>query len=121
MRISVIYRGRAIPLVWQVIAHASSSVTYDTYQGLLDKAATLLPLCCTVVFLADRGFADTALMAHATRLGWHWRIRIKGWELLTRLRLTGGPDPKPARASNNQYERGQGSTFKVKFVNYAKT
>ena len=77
MRISVIYRGRAIPLVWQVIEHASSSVAYETYRTLLDTAATLLPLNCEVVFLADRGFADTALMAHATRLGWHWRIRIK--------------------------------------------
>ena len=77
IRISVIYRGRAIPLVWQVIEHASSSVAYETYQALLDKAATLLPLNCAVVLLADRGFADTALMAHATRLGWHWRIRIK--------------------------------------------
>jgi hypothetical protein len=277
IRISIIYRGRAIPLVWQVIAHASSSVAYETYQALLDKAATLLPLNCVVVFLADRGFADTALMAHATRLGWHWRIRIKGsfvvyrrghrrlklsnyelkpgqahfwhhvqitaerygpvhlalahlaengerwlvlsdeptnlttldeyglrfdieenflddksngfqleaslirsadaltrlgfvlaittlylvaqgtevvkqgkrrwvdahwfrgnsylkigwnwirsalskgWELLTRLRLNGGPDPDPARASNKQHERDQGPTFKVKFVNYAKT
>jgi hypothetical protein len=277
IRISIIYRGRAIPLVWQVIAHASSSVAYETYQALLDKAATLLPFNCVVVFLADRGFADTALMAHATRLGWHWRIRIKGgfvvyrrghrrlrlsnyelkpgqahfwhhvqitaehygpvhlalahvaengerwlvlsdeptnlatldeyglrfdieenflddksngfqlesslirsadaltrlglvlaittlylvaqgtevvkqgkrrgvdahwfrghsylkigwnwirsalskgWELLTRLRLNGGPDPDPARASNKQYERDQGPTFKVKFVNYAKT
>jgi hypothetical protein len=53
-------------------------VAYETYQALLDEAATLLPLNCVVVFLADRGFADTALMAHATRLGWHWRIRIKG-------------------------------------------
>ena len=77
MRISVIYRGRAIPLVWQVIKHASSSVAYETYRALLDTAATLLPLNCEVVLLADRGFADTALMAHATRLGWHWRIRIK--------------------------------------------
>ena len=77
IRIFVIYRGRAIPLVWQVIAHASSSVAHETYQPLLDTAATLLPLNCGVVFLADRGFADTALMAHATRLGWHWRIRIK--------------------------------------------
>jgi hypothetical protein len=77
IRISLIYRGRAIPLVWQVIAHASSSIAYETYQALLDRAATLLPRNCAVVFLADRGFADTALMAHATRLGWHWRIRIK--------------------------------------------
>jgi Transposase DDE domain len=30
-----------------------------------------------VVFLADRGFADTDLMGHLQRLGWHWRIRIK--------------------------------------------
>ena len=77
IRISVIYRGRAVPLVWQVITHASSSVAYETYQALLDAAATLLPRNCVIVFLADRGFADTDLMAHATRLGWHWRIRIK--------------------------------------------
>ena len=30
------------------------------------------------MFTADRGFADTQLMAHLTELGWHWRIRIKG-------------------------------------------
>jgi hypothetical protein len=77
IRIAVIYRGRAIPLVWQVLAHASSSVAYATYQGLLDQAASLLPVNVRVVFLADRGFADVALMRHATRLGWHWRIRIK--------------------------------------------
>jgi len=32
---------------------------------------------CQVVFLADRGFADTQLMGHLKRLGWHFRIRIK--------------------------------------------
>lgn len=37
----------------------------------------MLPRRCTVVFLADRGFADTDLMAPLQRLGWHWRIRIK--------------------------------------------
>lgn len=78
IRISLIYRGRAVPLVWQVIAHASSSVAHETYRALLDKAATLLPLHCEIVFLADRGFADTALMRQASKLGWHWRIRIKG-------------------------------------------
>jgi hypothetical protein len=277
IRLSLIYRGRAIPLVWQVIEHASSSVAYATYQGLLDQAASLLPVNVRVVFLADRGFADVALMRHATRLGWHWRIRIKscflvyrrghrrrklsgydlprghahfwhhvhitaerygpvhlalahlaengerwlvvsdeptnlmtldeyglrfdieenflddksngfqleaslirsaaaltrlgfvlaittlylvaqgtevvkqdrrrwvdahwlrgssylkigwnwvkralshGWALLTRLSLNGEPDPDPARASRNQYVRDPGPTFKVKFVNYAKT
>lgn len=30
-----------------------------------------------VVFLADRGFADTALLAHLRSLRWRFRIRIK--------------------------------------------
>lgn len=77
VRISIIYRGRAIPIVWKVLEHQSSSVAYEVYKDLLDKAATLLPLHCKVVFFADRGFADTHLMEHLKRLKWHWRIRIK--------------------------------------------
>jgi hypothetical protein len=76
-RISVIYRGRAVPLVWCVLEHGSASVSYDTYKDLLDRAALLLPGHGKVVFLADRGFADTELMCHLHRLGWHFRIRIK--------------------------------------------
>src|SRR5262245_11506136 len=72
--------GSAFPqrrLVWCVIEHGSAMVAYDVYQELLDKAATLVPWSCKVVFLADRGFADTELMSHLRQLGWHWRIRIK--------------------------------------------
>jgi hypothetical protein len=78
VRISLVYRGRAIPMVWAVLEHPSSSVAYDVYKGMLDKVAELLPVRCRVVFTADRGFADTHLMQHLTALGWHWRIRIKG-------------------------------------------
>jgi hypothetical protein len=78
IRVSIIYRGRAVPIVWQVLEHASSSVAFEVYRHLLDQTAALLPLRCQVVFLADRGFTDTVLMAHLTDLHWHWRIRIKG-------------------------------------------
>src|SRR5215471_19543892 len=77
VRLSVIYRGRAVPLVWCVLEHGSATVAYEVYKELLDRAAPLLPFACKVVFLADRGFADTKLMAHLRRLGWHFRIRIK--------------------------------------------
>lgn len=77
IRLSVVYRGRAVPVVWDVIAHGSSSVTHDAYAALLDVVPALLPAGVKVVFLADRGFADTALLAHLRRLGWHFRIRIK--------------------------------------------
>ena len=78
LRISLVYRGRAVPLVWTVLEHPSSSVAYDVYKGVLNKVVELLPFQCRVVFTADRGFADTHLMQHLTALGWHWRIRIKG-------------------------------------------
>jgi Transposase DDE domain len=77
VRLSVIYRGRAVPLVWCVLQHGSAQVAFEVYRDLLERAALLLPRSCKVVFLADRGFADTELMAHLQRLGWHWRIRIK--------------------------------------------
>ena len=77
IRLSVIYRGRAIPLVWCVLHHGSAQVAFKVYQDLLKRAVLLLPRRCTVILLADRGFADTELMAYLPRLGWHWRIRIK--------------------------------------------
>lgn len=77
VRIALIYRGRAIPIVWKVLHHPSSSVAYAVYAELLDTAASLLPPRCRVIFLADRGFADTHLMGHLRRLEWHWRSRLK--------------------------------------------
>ena len=65
IRLSVIYRGRAVPLVWCVLQHGSAQVAFTVYQDLLERAALLLPRRCKVIFLADRGFADTELMAHS--------------------------------------------------------
>jgi hypothetical protein len=35
IRISVIFRGRAVPVVWKVIEHKSSTVAYEVYKELL--------------------------------------------------------------------------------------
>jgi hypothetical protein len=78
VRLSILYRGRAMPIVWSILEYPSRSVAYDVYKALLAHGAELLPLGCTVVLTADRGCAETPLMAHLARLGWHWRIRIKG-------------------------------------------
>lgn len=78
IRLSLIYRGRAIPLVWRVIEHPSANIAYEVYTDLLDQLAQVLwGQSGPVIVLADRGFADTDLMAHLRHLGWHWRIRIK--------------------------------------------
>ena len=101
IRLSVLYRGRAIPLVWRVIRHGSSSVGFEVYQSMLKRATGLLPAGVSVCFLADRGFADTKLMRYLRdELRWHFRIRVKsntwihrpakGWKQLNEYPLALG-------------------------------
>lgn len=85
IRLSVVYRGRAVPLAWQVIEHRSAQVAFRVYRDLLEGAAKLLPSCTRkVVVLADRGFADVALMRLCQQLGWRYRLRIKSSFLVYR-------------------------------------
>ncbi len=78
IRICIIYRGRAIPLVWRTIEHGSSSVKFSYYKDLLLRAKSLLPENTRVVFTADRGFVNINLMKFlSTELVWNWRIRYK--------------------------------------------
>jgi hypothetical protein len=55
IRLSIVYRGRALPITWRVLEHGSSSVKFRVYQDLLDKASCLMPSGVKIVFLADRG------------------------------------------------------------------
>jgi Transposase DDE domain len=79
IRIVVLYRGRAVPLVQTVIAHASATVSFEQLEDVLNSARAILRRVkrCKVIFLADRGFADTSLMQRLKDFGWSYRIRIK--------------------------------------------
>lgn len=78
VRISLVYRGRALPLAWKVLKQGSASVSFVNYGPVLQEASRLLPQHCQVVLLADRGFVDVDLMQLTVRLGWHFTIRTKG-------------------------------------------
>jgi hypothetical protein len=111
IRLSLIYRGRAVPLVWRVIAHGSSSVAFETYRLLLEQAQVLIPPGCQVVFLADRGFADTELMAYLRdSLHWHWRIRIKSSFLVYR------PGQRRIKISSISLKRGQAHFWHAVYI-----
>lgn len=101
IRLSVQYRGRAVPLVWRVIRHGSSSVRFEVYQAMLKRAVRLVPTGVRVCFLADRGFADTRLMRYLRdELQGQFRIRVKsncwihrpgkGWKQLKQYHLALG-------------------------------
>jgi hypothetical protein len=39
IRLSVIYRGRAVPVAWQVLEQRSAQIAFRVYQDLLRQAA----------------------------------------------------------------------------------
>lgn len=114
IRLSIQYRGRAIPLVWRVIRHRSSSVEFAAYQSMLKRAARLIPAEIRVRFLADRGFADTELMGYLRdELGWNFRIRVKSNSWIHR--------PRRGWMQLKQYHLELGEVVLVQGVSLTKT
>lgn len=79
IRISVLFRGRAVPLVSHVLEHSSAQVSTAHLLPVLAEVKGMLNFLGLreVRLLADRGFCDTSLMAWLRVCGWHYRIRIK--------------------------------------------
>jgi hypothetical protein len=75
--LSLVYRGRALPLGWVVCASGSATVAVARYQRMLAQVAAQLPTRSKVILLADRGFMDVKLLRLLRQLGWHYRIRLK--------------------------------------------
>ena len=73
VRLAVVHRVLALPIVWRVMEHRSASVAFSDYREMLYQAVGRLPKSVKVVLLADRGFIHTELMQAAiTQLGWHY-------------------------------------------------
>lgn len=79
---ALVYRGRAIPLTWRVLRHRSAKVSFAAYQPLLDQLATLFPTEQPLTLLADRGFAQEALLEYARAHHYHVRLRLAGRTLI---------------------------------------
>jgi hypothetical protein len=77
IRLALIYRGRAIPVTWRVLKHASTEVSFQEYRWLLYWAFLILPRGQRVVLLVDRGFLHAKLLKLVRRFGWRGRLRAK--------------------------------------------
>lgn len=75
-RTAVIYRGRAVPLAWQVYKRKSVMLALDQYADLMRYTAQLIPRGVTAIALGDRGFRDIELMVLLRQLKWHFRLRL---------------------------------------------
>lgn len=92
IRISAVYAGRAVPLVWKTLDQKSATVSFVNYEEMLDEVESILPEEAKVLFLADRGFCALELLRALLRRKWGFRIRIKG---RTRLRGAEGREFRP--------------------------
>lgn len=75
--ISLYYRKRAIPIVWQVLPHQGSS-SWQDWRDLCAHLADLVPEESEIIILGDREFGQSELMRLIRAYGWHFCLRCKG-------------------------------------------
>jgi hypothetical protein len=76
LAISVVYRGCAIPVAWQVVQATRKGAWRPQWQTLFDQLQDSVPCDWTVLVLADRGLYAKWLFEHIVKRGWHPFLRL---------------------------------------------
>ncbi len=76
IHLTVVCCGRAVPFLWKVKEHKSSTVAFGEYKLILRLAARLLSNYPDIMLLADRGFANHELMNWLQDISWHYCLRV---------------------------------------------
>ena len=76
IHLSIVCGGRAVPFLWKVLEHKSSTVAFREYKLMLRLAAKLLSSYHNVMLLADRGFANHELVNWLQNSNWHYCLRL---------------------------------------------
>lgn len=73
--VSVVYRGRALPLVWMVVKGHTGHFPEAAHVELLKQVHTLIPENATVIFLGDGEFDGIHLQATLEAFRWDYVCR----------------------------------------------
>jgi hypothetical protein len=76
LAVSVLYRGCAIPIAWQVLPASTPGAWRPYWLSLLSAVHGLVPADWLVLVLADRGLFAAWLFTAIQRHGWHPFLRI---------------------------------------------
>lgn len=74
---AVAFRGRAIPLAWDILAH-QGACCFDEQKQLLDVLGPSLPEQAKIVLMADSEFRGQELFTYAVSHGWDYALGHKG-------------------------------------------
>jgi hypothetical protein len=83
LMLHVVYKGRALPLVWQVRQGAKGHFPEDLHIALVKQVHTLLPPGVSVVLLGDGEFDGTCLQH--TMQAYHWSYVVRTGSHITVL------------------------------------
>jgi len=73
--LSVVYRGRALPIAWVVYRGDQGHLPTGTHVAFLEAVQEMLPLGSDVIFLGDGEFDGPDLLSTIERFGWHYVCR----------------------------------------------
>lgn len=75
LMVSVIYKKRALPVVWIVVQGSKGHFPEETHVRLIEQVHDIVPEGCEVIFLGDGEFDGTTLQATITAYGWEYACR----------------------------------------------
>lgn len=78
LMVTLAYRRRALPLVWDWVPHQRGHSTVEQQGHLLACLLPLIPLDVEVVLLGDSEFGHAQLLQTLDQWGWHYVLRQRG-------------------------------------------
>lgn len=75
LMVSVIYKKRALPIVWIVIQGSKGHFPEETHVRLVEQVHEIVPEGCDIIFLGDGEFDGTVLQATIAGYGWEYVCR----------------------------------------------
>lgn len=75
--VSVLYRGTAIPVAWQILPANTKGAWRPHLLGLFRFLCRAVPRHMPVLVLVDRGLWSPVLWRRIRRLGWHPLLRVR--------------------------------------------
>ena len=73
--VSLVYKGRALPLAWTVAKGNKGHFHESTHLELLAQVKAIVPADTDVIFLGDGEFDGIGLLAEIEASGWHYVCR----------------------------------------------
>lgn len=86
LMLAVGFRGRAIPLSWDVLSHAGACC-FEEQKKLLDRLEPWLPANVPIALMADSEFRSIALFEYACVRNWAYALGHKGDTMIFRADL----------------------------------